>query len=77
MQLIKVANDLFIVCDKNTNTVLMLLDLNAAFDTADHCKLLGILHHEIGIQGEQKTKGHLNETPYFYKFQIIFRRYKM
>ena len=50
MLLIKVVNDLFIACDKNTNSVLMLLDLSAAFDTVDQRKLLGILYHEIGIQ---------------------------
>ena len=51
MLLVKVVNDLFIACDKNTHTVLMLLDLSAAFDTVDQRKLLEILRKEIGVQG--------------------------
>ena len=47
--LIKVINDLLIASDKNTATILMLLDLSAAFDTVDHNILLKILEDEIGI----------------------------
>ena len=32
-------------------TVVLLLDLSAAFDTDDHNKLFNILYYEIGIQG--------------------------
>ena len=49
--LIRVVNDLLIACDENKATVVMLLDLSAAFDTVDHQKLLIILEQEIGITG--------------------------
>ena len=49
--LIKVVNDLLISCDKQIPTIVMLLDLSAAFDTVDQEKLLQILHHDIGIEG--------------------------
>ena len=40
MLLVKVVNDLLKVCDKKSATLLMLLDLSAAFDTVDQRKLL-------------------------------------
>ena len=49
--LIKVTNDLLIACDNKSATVLMLLDLSAAFDTLDHHTLLKILSEEIKIRG--------------------------
>ena len=49
--LVTLVNDLLIASDQNTATVVMLLDLSAAFDTVDHCKLLKILENEIGIEG--------------------------
>lgn len=49
--LIKITNDLLLACDKRSATVLMMLDLSAAFDTVDHRKLLSILKKEIGISG--------------------------
>ena len=51
MLLIKVVNDLLLSCDKNHPSVVLLLDLSAAFDTVDHRKLLNILHRDIGITG--------------------------
>ena len=44
-------NDLLIACDEKTGTIVMLLDLSAAFDTVDQKKLLSILKYEIGIIG--------------------------
>ena len=44
-------NDLYLSFDKNIPSVVVLLDLSAAFDTVDHAKLLYILEHEIGIVG--------------------------
>ena len=49
--LVTLVNDLLIASDQNTATVVMLLDLSAAFDTVDHNKLLQILESEIGIKG--------------------------
>ena len=49
--LVKITNDLLIASDKNTATVLLLLDLSSAFDTVHINKLLGILFSEIGIRG--------------------------
>ena len=49
--LLKVVNDILIGFDKNTGTILLLLDLSAAFDTVDIEKLLRILQNEFGIQG--------------------------
>jgi exonuclease III len=48
---IKVLNDLLIAADSNSTTVLLMLDLSAAFDTVDHNKLLKILRQEINIRG--------------------------
>ena len=48
---IKVLNDLLIAADSGSTTVLLMLDLSAAFDTVDHNKLLKILRQEIRIGG--------------------------
>ena len=55
MLLVKIVNDLLTSCDRKTPTLLMLLDLSAAFDTVDQNKLLKILHDEIGIRGTAFT----------------------
>ena len=47
----KITNDILIASDRKTATVLLLLDLSAAFDTVDIDRLLKILFHEIGIRG--------------------------
>jgi hypothetical protein len=49
--LLKVVNELLISCDKNLPSIVLLLDLSAAFDTVDQSKLLDILKHDIGIEG--------------------------
>ena len=51
MLLLWVTNHLLEACDKNMPTVVLLLDLSAAFDTVDHEKLLDILEVEIGVTG--------------------------
>jgi hypothetical protein len=48
--LIKVVNDILVGFDSNNATILLLLDLSAAFDTVDIGKLLLILKHEYGIR---------------------------
>jgi len=47
---IKVINDILVASDKNTATVLVMLDLSAAFDTVHHGILLRILEKDIGIR---------------------------
>ena len=49
--LVEIVNDLLLSCDDNTPTILLLLDLSAAFDTIDQKILLEILQNEIGIIG--------------------------
>ena len=49
--LLRITNDILIGIDKKNATVVLLLDLSAAFDTVDHQKLINILHNEIGIRG--------------------------
>ena len=49
--LVNLVNNVLNAFDNKLATVLLLLDLSAAFDTVDQDKLLNILHHEIGIGG--------------------------
>ena len=49
--LLKVTNDILVANDNKMPSILMLLDLSAAFDTVDQEKLLVILKNEIGIEG--------------------------
>lgn len=49
--LIRIVNDLLIASSERKATIVMLLDLSAAFDTVDHQKLLKILEAEIGVSG--------------------------
>ena len=49
--LLKVVNDLLLAMDEGKLSVLVLLDLSAAFDTIDHDILLHRLQHVFGIQG--------------------------
>ena len=49
--LLKTVNNLLLSCDDNMPSVVLLLDLSAAFDTVDHAKLLEILYNDICITG--------------------------
>ena len=49
--LLKVINDLYSSFDHNMPSMLVLLDLSAAFDTVDHDKLINILDKQIGVEG--------------------------
>ena len=50
--LLKVVNDILVNMDKQRVTLLLLLDLSAAFDTEDHGTLLRRLKNSFGIQGK-------------------------
>ena len=50
--LVRIWNDLLVAADERTATVVMMLDLSAAFDTVDHDLLLKILKNEIGLRGK-------------------------
>ena len=49
--LLKIVDRLQIVGDKGYASVVLLLDLSAAFDTVDHMKMLEILHNQFGVTG--------------------------
>ena len=49
--LLKLVNDVLVGFDSNSATILLLIDLSAAFDTVDIDKLLDILKRDIGITG--------------------------
>ena len=49
--LVKVINDLLIAMDSDQTSILLLLDLSAAFDTVDHTILLDRLENLVGIKG--------------------------
>ena len=49
--LVKITNDLLCAFDSKSATVLLMLDLSAAFDTVSHSLLLNILNKEIKLGG--------------------------
>ncbi len=50
--LVKITNDLLLALDKGCISLLVLLDLSAAFDTIDHVILIDRLQNYTGIQGQ-------------------------
>ena len=50
--LLKVKNDILLNMNQQRVTLLVLLDLSAAFDTVDHKILLDRLHTDFGISGQ-------------------------
>ena len=50
--LLKIKNDILMNMDKQNATLLILLDLSAAFDTVDHQILLNRLRTEVGVSGK-------------------------
>uniref|UniRef100_UPI003AAD8E98 uncharacterized protein n=1 Tax=Centroberyx gerrardi TaxID=166262 RepID=UPI003AAD8E98 len=49
--LLKITNDILLSADSGFLTILILLDLSAAFDTINHSILLSRLQHSLGITG--------------------------
>ncbi len=49
--LLRISSDLLMQADVGYCSVLVLLDLNAAFDTVDHCILINRLTQWVGIVG--------------------------
>ena len=64
--LIKVVNDLRVAADKKEVSVLLLLDLTAAFDTIHHTILIQRLEHYIGLSGTALSwfRSYLTERTY-------------
>ena len=60
--LLKILNDIRCNLDNHKLTVLVLLDLTAAFDTVDHHILLNRLRNLIGLSG---TVSHLTDRHFF------------
>ena len=49
--LLKIVNNLLLAFDNNMPSIVLFMDMSAAFDTVDHAKLLDILHCDVGICG--------------------------
>ena len=69
---LRILNDILTALDNNKISVLLLLDLSAAFDTIDHDLLLSRLKHTFGIQGNALNwfRSYLSE-----RFQFVAANY--
>ncbi len=65
--LVKITNDLILASDQGCISLLVLLDLSAAFDTIDHDILIDRLQNYTGIQGQALRwfRSYLSERYHF------------
>ena len=49
--MIKIVNDILWAMEHTNITILVIIDLSAAFDTVDHKVLLEVLHKCFGVEG--------------------------
>ncbi len=65
--LVKITNDLLLASDKGCISLLVLLDLSAAFDTIDHNILIDRLQNYTGVQGQALRwfRSYLSDRYYF------------
>ena len=63
--MIKMYHDLLDSVDKSKVTLVVMIDLSAAFDTIDIQMALDILQTDFGIQGTPLTYDHPNGFTYF------------
>ena len=68
--LVKVTNDLLLTLDAGDSSILVLLDLSAAFDTVDHGLLLSRLESWVGLGGSALNllRSYLSERT----FSVVF-----
>ena len=69
-KLLKAVNDMCEAIDAELSTLLVALDMSAAFDTIDHDTLLKHLDHSFGISGDalKRLKSYLNQRSSFVKY---------
>ena len=67
------VNDLLLASDSGYISVLMLLDLSAAFDTVDHLILLDRLENLVGIRGQALSwfRSYLSDRYQFVNFNNL------
>ena len=72
--LLKVKNDILLSIDRQEVTLLVLIDLSAAFDTIDHRILLETLEKDFGVIGDTQNRlaSYLSER----KHRILIKNHK-
>ena len=76
--LTKVTNDVLLAMDAGDTSMLILLDLSAAFDTVDHTILLKRLENQIGIRGLALSwlKSYLSERKQCVHYNNVTSEYR-